>query len=90
MKRLLLVLVLVIAAAFFFTGCATHSIGNFGNAPGFLKGLLHGFILLFSFVGSLFADYEIYAYPNTGSWYNFGFLLGIMLFFGGGGAGAKR
>ena len=90
MKRLLLVLVLVIAAAFFFTGCATHSIGNFGSTPGFLKGLLHGFILLFSFVGSLFTDYEIYAYPNSGGWYNFGFLLGVMMFFGGGGAGAKR
>ncbi len=90
MKRLLLVLVLVIAAALFFTGCATHSIGNFSSTPGFLKGLLHGFILLFSFVGSLFTDYEIYAYPNAGGWYNFGFLLGIMLFFGGGGAGAKR
>ena len=90
MKRLLLVFVLVIAAVLFFSGCATHSIGNIGNTPGFFKGLLHGFILLFSFVGSLFTDYEIYAYPNAGGWYNFGFLLGVMFFFGGGGAGAKR
>ncbi len=90
MKRLLLVLVLVIAVVLFFSGCATHSIGNIRNAPGFLKGLLHGFILLFSFIGSLFTDYEIYAYPNADGWYNFGFLLGVMLFFGGGGVGAKR
>ncbi|MEN8117806.1 MAG: hypothetical protein ABFS16_12545 [Bacteroidota bacterium] len=90
MKRLLLVLVLVLAAAIFFTGCATHSMGQLADPPGFLKGLLHGFILLFSFIGSLFTDYEIYAYPNAGGWYNFGYLLGVMMFFGGGGAGAKR
>ena len=83
-------MVLVLAATFFFTGCATHSLGQLSNPPGFLKGLLHGFILLFSFIGSLFTDYEIYAYPNAGGWYNFGYLLGVMMFFGGGGAGAKR
>lgn len=90
MKRTLLLFVLVLAAAFYLTGCATHSIGQIGNPPGFLKGLFHGFILLFSFVGSLFTDYEIYAYPNAGGWYNFGYLLGVMFFFGGSGAGAKR
>lgn len=89
MKRLILILVLVLAAAFVFTGCATQSIGNVGNPPGFLKGLLHGFIILFSFIASLFTKYEIYAFPNAGGWYNFGYLLGVMFFFGGGGAGAK-
>lgn len=83
-------MVLVLAAAFFFTGCATHSLGQVDNPPGFLKGLLHGFILLFSFIASLFTDYEIYAFPNAGGWYNFGYLLGVLMFFGGGGAGAKR
>ncbi len=90
MKRLFSILILILAAALFFTSCATHSVGQMLNPPGFLKGLLHGFILLFSFIGSLFTDYEIYAYPNAGGWYNFGYLLGVMLFFGGGGAGAKR
>ena len=83
-------MVFVLAAAFFFTGCATHSVNPITNPPGFLKGLFHGFILLFSFIGSLFTDYEIYSFPNNGGWYNFGYLLGVMLFFGGGGAGAKR
>jgi hypothetical protein len=90
MKRLILYLLIVLAAAFFITGCATHSLELTGNPPGFLKGLLHGFILLFSFIGSLFTDYEIYTIPNNGGWYNFGYLLGVMMFFGGGGAGAKR
>lgn len=80
MRRLVLVFVFVSAAALFFTGCATQSIGNIGNTHGFFKGLLHGFILLFSFIGSLFSDYEIYAYPNVGGWYNFGYLLGVMFF----------
>ncbi|MCY1720801.1 hypothetical protein OU798_10625 [Prolixibacteraceae bacterium Z1-6] len=88
MKRLL-VLVLAVAAALFFTGCATQSFKNIGDPPGFFKGVFHGFILLFSFIASLFTDYEIYAFPNAGGWYNFGYLIGVMLFFGGGGAGAK-
>ncbi|HPF50277.1 MAG TPA: hypothetical protein PK335_01820 [Draconibacterium sp.] len=87
-KRLPLLIVLVLGAVLF-TGCATQSIGNITDPPGFLKGLLHGFILLFSFIGSLFTDYEIYAFPNNGGWYDFGFLLGVMMFFGGGGAKAR-
>jgi len=90
MKRIILVLLIVLAAAFFFTGCASHSAEQISDPPGFIKGLFHGFILLFSFIGSLFTDYEIYAVPNNGGWYNFGYLLGVMFFFGGGGAGAKR
>jgi len=87
-KRLPL-LIVVLLAAVVFTGCATQSFENIGNPPGFFKGLLHGFILLFSFIASLFTDYEIYAFPNAGGWYNFGYLLGVMLFFGGGGAKAR-
>jgi len=59
---------------------------------GFFQGLWHGFILLFSFIISLFSNkvsiYEVY---NIGGWYNFGFLLGVMIFFSGsGGATRKR
>lgn len=57
---------------------------------GFLLGLWHGFISLFAFFVSLFSDqvgvYEVY---NNGNWYNFGFVLGAMMFYGGGG-GASR
>ena len=70
------------------TGCATHAAKGLLDPPGFWQGLLHGFIILFSFIGSLFTDYEIYAFPNSGVWYNFGFLMGVMIFFGGGGRGA--
>jgi hypothetical protein len=89
MKKYILPIVLVLLAGALFSGCATQSFQNLGNPPGFIKGILHGFILMFSFVASLFTDYEIYAFPNSGGWYDFGFLIGVMLFFGGGGAGAK-
>jgi hypothetical protein len=71
-------------------GCATHSPGNVMDAPGFFYGLFHGFIIMFSFIASLFTDYAIYSFPNSGGWYNFGFLLGAMSFFGGGGSQAGR
>lgn len=85
------ILLLLTATAFFVSGCATQSVEIIPeNPPGFLKGLLHGFILLFSFIASLFTEYTIYSFPNNGGWYNFGFLLGVMFFFGAGGAGSRR
>lgn len=75
---------------FFLSGCARQSVSEIIDPPGFFKGLLHGFIVLFSFAASLFTDYKIYAFPNAGGWYDFGFLLGVMFFFGGGGAGSCR
>ena len=58
---------------------------------GFWTGLLHGFIAPFTFIVSLFDDeVAIYAINNNGSWYNFGFLLGASIFFGGSGNKAKR
>ena len=51
---------------------------------GFWKGLWHGFISLFTFIFSLFKDnVNIYEVHNNGGWYNFGFILGIMCFYGG-------
>ncbi|MHB9003658.1 MAG: hypothetical protein ACYC6C_06285 [Coriobacteriia bacterium] len=58
-----------------------------GDAAGFWLGLWHGFIALFTFVISLFNDnVSMYEVANNGGWYNFGFLLGMMTFWGGGGA----
>lgn len=45
---------------------------------GFWHGLWHGWIVLFSWIGSLFNDeISIYAIYNNGGWYDFGFILGI-------------
>ena len=58
---------------------------------GFWYGLLHGFILPFSFIGSLFDDsIAVYAINNTGAWYDFGFAFGASIIFGGSGKGASR
>ena len=90
MKKVFFVFGFVFMLSILFSACATQSVGNITNPPGFFYGLLHGFIILFSFIASLFTDYEIYAFPNSGGWYNFGFLLGVMMFWGGGGASAKK
>jgi hypothetical protein len=40
---------------------------------------------------SLFvSDLNIYEVHNNGAWYNFGYLFGLMCFFGGGGHKAGR
>jgi hypothetical protein len=53
------------------------------NANNFWLGLVHGFISLFSLIGSLFTDARVYAYPNTGFGYDLGFVIGAALFYGG-------
>jgi len=63
-----------------------------GKVAGFWQGLWHGAISPFAFLVSLFSDtVNIYEVHNNGAWYNFGFLFGASLFFGGSGRGyAKR
>ena len=80
----------LLALVLFHAGCAMQSVEQLADPPGFFRGLFHGFIILFSFIISLFTDYSIYAFPNSGGWYDLGFLLGVMIFFGGGGARAGR
>lgn len=62
-----------------------------GDVAGFWWGLWHGIIAPITFVISLFSDnVHIYEVHNNGGWYNFGYLLGLMVIFGGGGGGASR
>ena len=57
------------------------------GAPGFLLGLWHGFIFPIAWIVSLFVDsVAIYAVPNNGGWYDFGYFLGIVVF----GVGARK
>ena len=56
-------------------------------APGFLLGLWHGFIFPVAWVVSLFtSQVAVYAVPNNGGWYDFGYFLGIVVF----GVGARK
>ena len=74
--------------------CATRPDLPLGDdAPAFFSGLLHGFGIVFAFIGTLFStEIEIYAVPNTGWPYDLGYIIGAGLFFGaaGGGASGKR
>lgn len=61
------------------------------GAPGFFLGFWHGLIAPITFVVSLFANaVSVYAVPNLGGWYDFGFMLGIGGFSGGVFAGSRR
>ncbi len=61
-----------------------------GSPAGFLLGVWHGFIVVVSFVVSLFSDsVGVYEVHNTGWSYNLGYLFGLMMALGGGGAGAR-
>lgn len=52
---------------------------------GFWGGLWHGMIAPITFLVSLFADgVSIYETNNNGRWYEFGFMLGIGAYAGGG------
>ena len=97
MKRHTFPIVCIAIALLFVTGCALTDITPAGTstpddgAAGFWKGLWHGFIMLFTFFISLFKDnVGIYEVNNSGNLYNLGFLLGVMIFFGGGCGGASR
>ena len=81
------VLLVVIILGLF--GCAIQPTPDAFDPPGFWMGLVHGFLILFSFIGSLFSDVRIYTFPNSGGFYDLGSLLGAMMFPGGSGAGAR-
>jgi hypothetical protein len=75
-------MVLVVSALL--TGCATQPPPIGDDAPGFWLGLVHGAIAPFSLIASLFYEVRVYAFPNSGWWYDFGFFLGIAGAAGGG------
>lgn len=82
--------VVLFALALVVSGCATQPRPAALDPPGFFSGLLHGFLILFSFIGSLFTNVHIYSYPNSGGWYDFGYVLGVAMFWGGGTASRQR
>jgi hypothetical protein len=84
-RRFLLLLALMVTAA----SCAYQPAPEANDPPGFFMGLIHGFLILFSFVGSVFTDIRIYAFPNSGAWYDFGYLIGAGVFLGGSGASSS-
>ena len=80
---------LLIALCLLLTACAATQAPDAvaPTAPGFLLGLWHGFIFPVAWIVSLFVGkVAIYAVPNSGGWYDFGYFLGIVVF----GVGARK
>jgi hypothetical protein len=78
------------------SGCAAGQ-NPYKDAPrdeaekpaGFWLGLWHGIIVPVAFVVSWFkSSVNIYEVYNTGFGYNFGFVIGAMIIFGGSGGGS--
>lgn len=62
-----------------------------GDLAGFWLGLWQGIIAPIAFVISLFSDnVNLYEVHNSGNWYDFGFVLGAGIIFGGRRFGARR
>ncbi|MDI1363492.1 MAG: hypothetical protein PSX79_01255 [bacterium] len=58
--------------------CAHQPVADVSGAPGFWFGLVHGLIAPFALIAHLFdPEIRMYAFPNSGGWYDFGFFLGI-------------
>ncbi|WP_104164473.1 hypothetical protein [Cryobacterium sp. N22] len=79
----------VVLAALVLTGCAPGANDVPATVPpdelaGFWLGLWQGFISPITFIVSLFnAEVNIYEVRNDGNWYNFGFMIGVAIAFGG-------
>jgi hypothetical protein len=89
--------VLMLGLAAVLTACAPGLNPEVGTAvegaasAGFWLGLWHGIIAPVTFIISLFTDnVSLYEVHNNGNWYDFGFVLGAGILFGGGGLGARR
>ncbi len=95
-KRLLLVFIAILAM-FLLAGCAAGTNFNVdvldadGKSAGFWSGLWHGIISPVTFFISLFSDnVNVYEVFNSGNWYDFGFMFGVSIIFGGSARGMRR
>lgn len=71
----------ILLPALALAACAAHqsAVAVAPDAPGFLLGVWHGFIFPVAWVISIFVpDVAVYAVPNDGGWYDFGYFIGIV------------
>ena len=77
-------LLAIAATALLLSACAATqtdaSVATTATTPGFWLGVWHGFIFPVAFIVSLFVpDVALYAVPNNGGWYDFGYFVGIVV-----------
>ena len=83
--------ILILAATLALSACAATqtdaAVAAAADTPGFLLGVWHGFIFPVAWIVSLFMDkLAVYAVPNNGGWYDFGYFVGIVFL----GVGARK
>ena len=82
----LVVSLLILAACAAGPNSGVNTPGTGGFIAGFWLGLWHGIISPVTFIISLFSNnVNFYEVHNNGGWYNFGFVLGAGILFGGSG-----
>ncbi len=76
---------IIIALLFLLTACTAGDPQFTQDSPaGFWYGLWHGVIAFISLIIHLFNEnVAVYEVSNTGGWYDFGFLLGVIFVWGG-------
>lgn len=88
---LLAVLVLVLAACAAGVNPEVGAVSPDGDVAGFWRGVWHGIIAPITFIISLFTDsVSLYEVHNSGNWYDFGFVLGAGILFGGRGVRSRK
>jgi hypothetical protein len=87
----LAVMAVVLAACAAGGNTARGLANSHGHVAGFWLGLWQGAISPITFLISLFSNHvNVYEVHNNGNWYNFGFVLGAGILFGGGAFGKRR
>lgn len=85
--------IFMIISALLFSGCANscEQIDYYTGVMSepitynFFGGILHGILMPFNFIGSLFSScIEMYASNHVKGWYDFGYLIGVIFSIGGG------
>ena len=90
MQKQILYLSVFVIMMILISGClaGTNTAANIpatdGSIAGFWMGLWHGIIAPVTFVISLFSEnIHMYEVHNNGGWYDFGFVIGAGIIFGG-------
>ncbi len=93
-KRTITTVIAAVGLTLLLSACANQidaGVAHGADVPGFWWGLWHGFIFPWAWIGSLFdSDIAVYAVPNEGGWYDFGFFLGVTVLGGGSFFGSKK
>lgn len=69
---------LAVGLALILSACAHQTTKYVADPPGFWFGIWNGLTMVFAIVGHLMDDsIRIYAFPNSGGWYDFGYAIGV-------------